>query len=99
MVLTHTGATAAEMEPYLASRLRPLTPVVLHGREANAEPVCHPMECVYYGWRDRFKFNTMSDVDHARMLLPTRSFSVIYSPYVLACAFSVPHGLCIVLWQ
>ena len=41
-MLTHTGATAAEMEPYLASRLRPLTPVVLYGREGQAEPVCHP---------------------------------------------------------
>ena len=51
VVLTHTGVIAAEMEPYLASRLRPLTPVVLYGREGQAEPVCHPMECVYYGWR------------------------------------------------
>ena len=42
VVLTHTGATAAEMEPYLTTRLRPLTPVVLYGREGQAEPVCHP---------------------------------------------------------
>ena len=60
VVLTHTGATAAEMEPYLASRLRPLTPVVLYGREAQAELVRHPMECVYYGWRDGFEFSALS---------------------------------------
>ena len=63
VVLTHTGATAAETEPYLSSRLRPLTPVVLYGREAKAEPVCHPEECVYYAWRDRLKCKTRSDVD------------------------------------
>ena len=53
LALTHTGASEAELEPYLSTRLAPLQPVVLFGRNAKRVPECHPQECVYYAWRDR----------------------------------------------
>ena len=53
LLLSHHRAVQEETEPYLHSKLLPLEPVVLFGREARHEPQCHPEECVYYAWRDR----------------------------------------------
>ena len=52
MLLSHPAAQPEELEPYLATKLLPLEPVVLFGRSAKLDPPCHPQECVYYAWRD-----------------------------------------------
>ena len=52
-MLTHEEASPEEMQPYMAQVFYPLTPLVIYGRCATAEPKRSKEDAVWYAWRDR----------------------------------------------
>ncbi len=54
IAVTWEGATAAEIEPYLSWRLRPVCPLVMYGRCAGSDPACHKNIALWYWWKEPF---------------------------------------------
>ncbi len=52
LALTHEGASAQEMEPYLGWRMRPARPLLMYGRSYSSDPTCGKQESVWWFWKD-----------------------------------------------
>ena len=50
--LTYESAPTETWEQYLGHIFKPLTPMMLYGRDASLQPRCPPTEAVYWGWKD-----------------------------------------------